>query len=565
MTHHDGISSQFDPKHEDSDKEKNERADALADALDAHFNSLSDEERTTLMDRTGSDAELNSIRLISLSRAVKSFEDLPVYGQELATGFTMPLPTNPFTYLWLGERYRESFENAFEQPDEDTSEENRQTLAVETALIRIDDIVSSRVLHESVLEIADPIESGERYYQLKTGKSLGAAAKKHVKELFEEKSDALESIDIDTYGQTLNEIYLYTLFAGKKALYQQVADKLETIRGKNQLKLIESELPYLKDAVMLGLRTERTPEQQLKLETIIRERPMTGALALRDLLFLHTRTILRTIARHNNESLVQESMTTYVNVALADKIQTPDEKLQMMERACELAGLRTDDQSSETYDTLNLRPMELDWEVLPPGTDELEKTARQIVSDVTARTNKSPEIDLSRLVILDEIRKIWGEDASYYSRGIRQKRRIVKDNDSSEQPDEYIILVLQEINRLTGEVMYEHAVAESPIAGPNALYVYRQDATDHRHGWRTVMSLPKNQSRRLGARDIKHTIPRGASSLNTVMVGKVEQIMLASATDFHDLDFNGLDKDGQVKVRRILGRSAAFLTRQSVQ
>lgn len=563
MIHRDITSGQLDPTHSDSDSAKIDRVARLGTAFDTYIDGLDDEESQALSSQLAADEELNSIQVIAMTRAAVLFEELPLHEHEFTTGVTMSLPTNPVHFLWQAEKYRKSIEDAYEQPNRDASDTDRLTLA--TALTTLRDQVLTHVISKSVLEPPDPNEYREQHSRLKEGKSLGIAAKKRVKEIFDEKADSLEGMDFETSVSTLIEIYFYTLLAGKKVLYQQVADRLETIRRKNISKLVERELPNLNEVIMLALCSERTPEQQLKLETIVRERPMTATIAMHDMFFLHMCAVFRAVAQHDNELQLQEKMTLFVNTALSDKIETPDEQLRIMKRAYEIAGLKMDDESAKTQEALDFRPMELDWEVLPPGTDELEKTARQIVSDATAGTHKSLEVDLRRLVILEEIRKIWGEDASYYSRGVRNKRRTVIDSDGSEQPDEYIILVLQEIDRLTGEVMYEHAVAESPIAGPNALYVYRQDATDHRHSWRTVMSLPKNQSQKLGARDIRHTVPRGASSLNDVMVGKVEQILLASPTDFHDLDFNGIDKEGQVKVRRVLGRSAAFLTQQTIR
>lgn len=177
----------------------------------------------------------------------------------------------------------------------------------------------------------------------------------------------------------------------------------------------------------------------------------------------------------------------------------------------------------------------LDWEVLPPG--ELEERARAIVRE-QSRSSTEVTIDLERLKILDNIRKQWGEGASYYAYGKLGKRRIVK-HEGQEEPDQYLLLILQEFDE-TGQVVREHAVAESPIAGPNALYVFRQDVSEGL-SWRDVMALPKHYARSLKARAVKHTKPRQAaeSFLVTAMTKKVGILLACEADEFLVLEFSG--------------------------
>lgn len=177
----------------------------------------------------------------------------------------------------------------------------------------------------------------------------------------------------------------------------------------------------------------------------------------------------------------------------------------------------------------------LDWEVLPPG--ELEERARAIVHE-QSRTSTEVTIDLERLKILDNIRKQWGEDASYYAYGKLGKRRVIK-QDGQEEPDQYLLLILQELDE-DGNVVREHAVAESPIAGPNALYVFRQDVSEGL-SWRDVMALPKNYARSLKARAVKHTKPRQAPDgfLIAAMTQKVGTLLACDVEDFLALEFSG--------------------------
>lgn len=181
------------------------------------------------------------------------------------------------------------------------------------------------------------------------------------------------------------------------------------------------------------------------------------------------------------------------------------------------------------------KSMELQWEVLPPG--EVQAIAKEIVSANQTET-KQPEIDLERLLILDQIRKEWGEDNAYYARGVLGKRKLVKAN-GSEEPDQYLILVLQERDT-EGNVVAEHAVAESPITQRNALYVFRQDVSEGL-SWREVMALPKSYANALGARPVKHTLPRSSPEgyLVTSMAGKVSALLSATKEEFPLIEFNG--------------------------
>ncbi len=155
----------------------------------------------------------------------------------------------------------------------------------------------------------------------------------------------------------------------------------------------------------------------------------------------------------------------------------------------------------ESVDILDsLKPMELDWSILPEG--ELEKSAREIVDSMqSAKPGKEIIIDLERLKSLEEIRSSWGADKSYYARGSLKNRKTIR-KDGNECPDEYIVLVLQTIDE-NNNTEAEHAVAESPIVGPHAMYVYRQDAGEG-FSWRDVMAMSKQDAKLFNARALKH-------------------------------------------------------------
>lgn len=184
--------------------------------------------------------------------------------------------------------------------------------------------------------------------------------------------------------------------------------------------------------------------------------------------------------------------------------------------------------------SLELEQVEsLNWEVLPPG--ELEQISREIVRDAHSESN-TPTIDLERLKILENIRNRWGAEDCYYARGALSARRTVRDGAKSEA-DQYLMLILQKKDK-NGSVVAEHAIAESPIAGPHALYVFRQDVSEGLD-WRDVMSLPKQYARDFGARNVKHSLPRGKTDLVLSMTEKVTTLMAATPEEFHAIEFNG--------------------------
>lgn len=176
---------------------------------------------------------------------------------------------------------------------------------------------------------------------------------------------------------------------------------------------------------------------------------------------------------------------------------------------------------------------QLNWEILPPG--DVERIAREIVREAANET-QLPTIDLARLTILDNIRQRWGSDDCYYARGALAARRYIQDDEATEA-NQYLMLILQEKNG-AGELVAEHAIAESPIAGPHALYVFRQDVSEGLD-WRDVMSLPKKYARDFGARNVKHTLPRGETDLVSSMTEKVSILMSATAQEFRQLQFDG--------------------------
>lgn len=181
------------------------------------------------------------------------------------------------------------------------------------------------------------------------------------------------------------------------------------------------------------------------------------------------------------------------------------------------------------------KPMEVKWEVLPPG--QLLDHAREIVEGLMeqAGEHEPPVIDPLRLRTLEKVREEWGADSAYYMKGALKRRHTVRDG-QKECPDQYIVLILQDKDA-DGNII-EHAVAESPIAGPHAMYVYRQDVNPE-VSWREVMSLNKAEARKLGARPLKHSSGLENGELVATMAERTSILLAATPEEFLRVEFNG--------------------------
>lgn len=181
---------------------------------------------------------------------------------------------------------------------------------------------------------------------------------------------------------------------------------------------------------------------------------------------------------------------------------------------------------------------ELDWTVLPKSEDgadaSLEQTAREIVAEAQERAERGVkiEIDLTRLNILKNLREFWGKDRCEYFRGTLRNKGATA---SSDRPDEYIVVVLKELDA-HGNVTMEHAVAESPIVGEHAVYVLRGDVAAG--SWREVFSLPKPDALDLGARKLKHTKGDGRPMVD-LLTERAATLLRASTEDFFRIRFQG--------------------------
>lgn len=253
---------------------------------------------------------------------------------------------------------------------------------------------------------------------------------------------------------------------------------------------------------------------------------VTDVAAMRDTYF----QAIRTLTEGDAATFIKTSQATLnmLHLDIFPAIAQVTDKLNALKDVAEMTGAT---KPEEMADLIEAR--QLDWEVLPPG--EIETISREIVRQAQSE-NYTPTIDLERLRVLDNVRTRWGAENTYYARGALSARRIIQDGAQSEA-DQYLMLILQEKDS-DGSVVAEHAIAESPIAGPNALYVFRQDVSEGLK-WQDVMSLPKNYARELGARNVKHSLSRGETDLVGSMTEKVTALMTASPEEFRALQFNG--------------------------
>ena len=185
----------------------------------------------------------------------------------------------------------------------------------------------------------------------------------------------------------------------------------------------------------------------------------------------------------------------------------------------------------EVLDFETFKPLEVDWEVLPPG--ELQDFAREIADGKPS--NKNVYIDPARLKTLEVIRLMWGKDNAFFAKGSMRNRQVRRIN-GVECPDEYIMLILQDKDD-NGNII-EHAVAESPIAGEHAMYIYRQDVNPG-VSWREVMSIDKQEARKLGARPVKHPSTDTPEELIEIMTNRAEVLLTATPEEFVKIEFNG--------------------------
>ncbi len=240
---------------------------------------------------------------------------------------------------------------------------------------------------------------------------------------------------------------------------------------------------------------------------------------------------LRHVERKKNDVKAELSFMTEL-AAQFDTIPNPEPDSALPEQ---LSLMRLED--------LPIR-MQVQWEVLPPGSS-LTDVARSIVEEKKLRAKKAFGVDFIRLQALENIRQYVGEHNSKYVRGSLKQRGIVRDGDK-ECPDEYILLL---INGADGDV--ESVIADSPIVGPHAMYVYRRDTAQKGSKWETVFRLDKPDARQLGARAVKHTVPIDSNLVDT-MTSKAMELLTCRAEDFFGIEFNG-NRAARIKeIARIL-------------
>jgi hypothetical protein len=347
-------------------------------------------------------------------------------------------------------------------------------------------------------------------------------------------------LDESTFIFRVQQCYLATILSGNKSTYR----KVHTQSHRIAVQMRQTNLEYPTIERYVAHRADKLPELADVFES---DAPRffseyAKLSALRDLVTLTNLDKVGTTV-----TTFREEMLRYID----EVIWNPD-----VTRGLAIAYNRPDILKDRDASQMN----EIDWEILPPG--KLAEHAKDIVDSYTSETKK-PTIDLERLTILEEIRRWWGEDKSYYRKGIRKGRRVIRE-DGKEQPDEYILLILQHFDE-DGNVTHEDAIAESPIAGPNALYIQRYDV--NHWSWDELMQYPKGDVLAMGARAIKHETAEG-HNIYQMMTEKVKSALGLSPENFLAFEFSGVDKQGGVRIRipkRVLEFVIADVGAESIQ
>jgi len=175
----------------------------------------------------------------------------------------------------------------------------------------------------------------------------------------------------------------------------------------------------------------------------------------------------------------------------------------------------------DTYPT-----QELDFTILPTNTD-LRDFATGIVDRLSDR--EKARVDLDRVNVLASIRDYVGRDRCYYAHGKKAGKKMFDEGTGTLIDEDYIVLVIQNLDE-TGITTSEHALAISPIAKKHAAYLTRADASAGT--WREVLSLPKEEARYFGARDLRFTGSTGKTPYS-MMEEKIKALLECHPDDFH--------------------------------
>ena len=184
-------------------------------------------------------------------------------------------------------------------------------------------------------------------------------------------------------------------------------------------------------------------------------------------------------------------------------------------------------QSSEKTKQLNdgYPVQELDFTVLPAGTN-LHEFAAGIVTRLSE--HEKAHVDLDRVNVLATIREYAGAHRCYYAHGKKSEKQMLDIETDTLIDEDYIVLVIQNLDE-TGTTQSEDALAISPIANKHAAYLIRSDASAG--NWREILSLPKQDSRYFGARDLRFTGSSGRTPYS-MMAEKIKALLACHPDDF---------------------------------
>lgn len=160
---------------------------------------------------------------------------------------------------------------------------------------------------------------------------------------------------------------------------------------------------------------------------------------------------------------------------------------------------------------------------------------------VLRERDKDLKIDPDRVLVnLPKLKAAWeasaesGKRLAVFARGETGGQRAIEVDDRT-YFDEYVFVVLKEQDA-SGEWVERGVIADSPVAGHNAAYIFRNDTDKSKeYNWRDVFKLKKWQARLFGARQVMHVSP-GEHDSNERTVAKLKNLMIIEPDLFEEKD-----------------------------
>lgn len=199
---------------------------------------------------------------------------------------------------------------------------------------------------------------------------------------------------------------------------------------------------------------------------------------------------------------------------------------------------------------INELPVDERLDFVPFEDDELDVRAQEVIDEANARLprsiGKSLRIDPERITHLKTLQRAWeqqyGVGAAKFMRAELKGRRSTS-VDGRIFFDEYIFLDLKKPSTETGQMEDCGVVADSPVAGQNAAFIFRNDTESSKgYSWQDVFKLRKLQTRVFGTRAIKHMDKNGGDP-NIRARDKLFNLLFVPPEHFGYLDHDRVERE----------------------